>query len=94
LEIVTSVSGELAASIFRVYVVQNSDPTCHEDLCSQNTGSSFGAFNSCYVISDGKSTLFTTVLSFDTVSSGVTDRVVTYTIKKWTLCVRHSESSL
>jgi len=28
---------------------------------SQNTGSSFGAFNSCFVISDGRSTLFATV---------------------------------
>jgi len=40
---------------------KKSDLTCNEDLHSQNTGSNFGAFNSCFVISDGKSTLFATV---------------------------------
>ena len=40
---------------------KKSDLTCQEDLHSQITGSSFGAFNSCFVISDGKSTLFTNV---------------------------------
>jgi hypothetical protein len=33
---------------------------CHEEL-SSHTGSGFGAFNSCGVICDGKSALFSAV---------------------------------
>ena len=58
--VVTGVSGELAASMFRVFVVQSSDLMCHEEL-SSHTGSGFGAFNSCGVICDGKSALFSAV---------------------------------